>query len=213
MGRNILKTDIVVMITQDAYATSLDMLEQLVKPLIEGKTSIAYGRQLPHKGASFFGAFARHFNYPPISHVRSIDDSPYYGAYTFFCSNSCAAYLNRALDEIGGFPSVLFGEDAIVTARLLHRHHRIAYVAEAEVHHSHDYTLKQEFSRHFAMGLVRRNYQELLCRGGSDHQRGKAYVRTLFRDIRKTSPMLLPYAALQTLVKWSGYQLGRLFGR
>jgi rhamnosyltransferase len=208
-GRQYLQTSIVVMLTQDAYAASTHMLEHLVKPLLEYRASIAYARQLPHQGASFFAAFARYFNYPPFSHIRSLRDIHIYGVYTFFCSNSCAAYLNSALDEIGGFPSILFGEDSIVVAKLLHRQHCIAYVAEAEVYHSHDYTLKQEFCRHFDIGLARHAYQDLLAIGGSDSQRGKAYAQALLKGLWQTSPLQIPYAILHILAKWSGYHLGQ----
>jgi rhamnosyltransferase len=208
-GRQYLQTSIVVMITQDAYATSPDMLGHLVKPILEKKSSIAYARQLPHRDAGFFGAFARTFNYPARSHIRSLDDTAIYGVYTFFCSDSCAAYCNTALDEIGGFPHVLFGEDTVVVAKLLHRQHHIAYVAEAQVYHSHDYTLKQEFCRHFDIGLARHTYQHLIAIAGSDGQRGKAYVRALLKELWQISPSWIPYALLQTLAKFCGYRIGR----
>lgn len=209
-GRKFLNTSIVVMMTQDAYAVSADMLEQLVSPLFENKASIAYARQLPHQRAGFFGAFSREFNYPSKSHVRGIEDLSTYGVYTFFCSNSCAAYLNRALDQVGGFPSALFGEDTIVTARLLQENHRIAYVAEAEVYHSHDYGLKEEFFRHFDMGFSRQIYHELLQVGGGDSRRGKEYVHALVNKLWKVAPLLIPYALLQSLIKWGGYRLGQI---
>lgn len=208
-GRLILNTDIIVMMTQDAYASSPDMLEHLVRPILEKKASISYARQLPHKEAGFFGKFARQFNYPSVSHIRSLTDISQYGVYTFFCSNSCAAYLNTSLDEMGGFPSTLFGEDSIVVAQLLKRGHKIAYVSEAQVHHSHDYTLKQEFSRHFDMGLSRREYRDLLSSGGSENQRGKEYLKCLLNELWNVFPHLIPYGLLQTLAKWSGYKLGQ----
>ncbi len=208
-GRQIVGTSIVVMVTQDAYATSPEMLERLVQPIVEKRASIAYARQLPHKGVGFLGAFARRFNYPPRSHIRGIEDAATYGAYTFFCSNSCAAYCNQALDEIGGFSPVLFGEDTLVVSQLLHKLHRIAYVAEAEVYHSHEYPLKQEFFRHFDMGLARREYHHWLAIAGSDQERGKRYVKTLLRELWDTSPSSIPYALCQTLVKFCGYRLGR----
>jgi rhamnosyltransferase len=212
-GRRHLGTSIVVMMTQDAYSTSPYMLEKLVEPLMTQKASVAYARQLPHQGAGFFGSFARTFNYPAVSHIRSLQDVSTYGVYTFFCSNSCAAYLNSALDEIGGFTPVLFGEDTVAVAKLLHKQHRIAYVAEAEVCHSHDYTLKQEFCRHFDIGLARRLYQDLLAIGGQDSQRGKAYVRILLQTLYREHPTWIPYALLQTGAKYLGYCLGRMSER
>lgn len=208
-GRRHLGTDIVVMITQDAYTNSVHMLDELVRPLMQKEASIAYARQIPHHGADFFEAFPRQFNYPPHSHVRGIQDIASHGVYTFFCSNSCAAYLNSALDEIGGFPPVIFGEDTIVVAKLLHRHHKIAYVASAEVRHSHRYTLKQEFHRHFDMGLARQTFQDLIAIAGSDTKRGKTYFKTMLKELKKVNPQLIPYAIVQTAVKFFGYRMGK----
>jgi len=207
-GRLYLNTPIVAMLTQDAYAASSEMLNHLVKPLVENKASISYARQIPHIGAGIFASFPRKFNYPAESHIRSIGDAGAYGAYTFFCSNSCAAYLNSALDEIGGFGAALFGEDTIAAAKLLHRGHRIAYAAEALVRHSHDYTLKEEFRRHIEMGLSRREFQKLFAVCGPASSRGRAYVRALLMELWHTAPLQIPYALLQTLVKYSGYRLG-----
>ncbi len=208
-GRKILATDIVVMITQDAYATSPDMLYHLVKPLLNKSASISYAQQIPHQNAGFFEAFPRSFNYPSESHIRGVEAFPTYGAYTFFCSNSCAAYLNETLDEVGGFPETLFGEDTLVVAKLLKRGHRIAYVAEAKVHHSHDYTLKQEFKRHFDMGLTRQKFKVLLDSPYSVLSRGKKFVLSMLKSLSQESPQLIPYAIIQQGIKFTGFQLGK----
>lgn len=207
-ARRFLKTDIVVMVTPDAYAEGSATLEHLIRPLIEGKASIAYARQIPHVGADFFEAFPRAFNYPDESHIRSIEDAGRFGVYTFFCSNSCAAYRNSALDAIGGFRSVLLGEDTVAVSQLLRAGHNIAYVAEAVVRHSHRYTLKQEFQRTFDTGLARKGYQELIFVGGKDSQRGRQYVVHMFKKLLKEKPHLIPLAFVQTLVKWLGYRIG-----
>lgn len=208
-GRLHLDTDIIVMITQDAYATSSDTLEKLITPIVQQKASVAYARQVPHIGAGFLEAFPRFFNYPAISHIRGLKDISQYGVYTFFCSNSCAAYRNQALSEIGGFPSTLFGEDTIVVAKLLQHGHQIAYVASAEVRHSHHYSLKQEFARHFDIGLMRSMYQPWLSIAGKDTQRGKAYARALLQELGKNNPSLIPYALAQLVSKFLGYRIGQ----
>ncbi len=208
-ARRLLGTDIVVMITPDAYAVDSRVLEQLIQPIAEGKASLAYGRQLPHEGASFLEAFPREFNYPEKSHLRSIADLPKYGVYTFFCSDSCAAYSNKALDEIGGFKTLLLGEDTIAAAELLKRGHKIAYVAEARVKHSHKFTLTQEFKRYFDIGLTRTAYREILQCRYDDSQRGRQFLQAMLQRLLRERPMLLPYALLQTGIKWLGYQIGK----
>lgn len=208
LARKQLGTDIVVMMTPDAIAYT-NTLELMVKPLVEGKASIAYARQLPHKGADFFEAFPRQFNYPETSQLRSFEDREKYGVYTCFCSDSCAAYVNSALDEVGGFQSVLIAEDTLAVAELLKKGHKIAYVAEARVHHSHRYTLSQEFRRHFDTGLMRQRHKPTLEAFGSDAKRGRAFVKLLLKNLVKTKPALLPYACANLVVKALGYQVGK----
>lgn len=209
-ARKHLGTDIVVMITPDAYPADKHVLENLVAPLITAQASVAYARQIPHDGATFFEAFPRHFNYPEEGHVRSLLDLHLYGIYTFFCSNSCAAYLNGALDDIGGFQPVLLGEDTVAVAKLLRKGHKIAYVSEAIVKHSHRYTLLEEMRRNFDTGLARKEYQYLLECGYKDSKRGKEYVVRMIEQLTKKDVHLLPYAFVQTAAKWLGYRLGRL---
>lgn len=208
-ARQHLNTDIVVMITPDAYCTNHHVVGTLITPILLGRASVTYARQLPHDGADFFEAFAREFNYPDDSHIRGLRDSGKYGAYTYFCSNSCAAYCNKALEDIGGFPEVLIGEDTVVVSKLLNKGHRIAYVSEAMVKHSHRYNLKQEFQRHFDTGLARKKYSHLIKKAGRDEKRGAEYVSSLFKRLCKEKPLLIPYAFVQTAVKFVGYRLGR----
>lgn len=207
MARKHLNTDIVVMVTPDAYAIDNNVLEVLVRPILENAAEAAYGRQIPHNPSNFFESFPREFNYPASSHIRTIEDVNIFGVYTFFCSNSFAAYSNQALDKIGGFKSVLLGEDTVAIAELLHQRGRVAYVAEAVVKHSHQYSLKQEFRRHFDTGYSRSQYKALFS-NQKDRSRGKKYVIMMIKRLIKTRPTLLPYAFLQCATKWIGYQLG-----
>lgn len=209
-ARLFLNTDIIVMVTPDAYAFDVNTLTHLVTPLIEKKASIAYARQIPHDRASFFEAFPRHYNYPETSHYRSLDDLDTYGVYTFFCSNSFAAYTNKALEEIGGFSPVLLGEDTLATSKLLKRGHTIAYVAEAIVKHSHGYTLSQEFRRNFDTGLARKKHAAYFKAPSTDQKRGWNYFLTMARLLTPKKPHLLPFAFVQSLTKFLGYTLGRV---
>ena len=118
-ARKHLGTDIVVMMTPDAYAKDRSMLERLVDPIISKKASVSYARQIPHRNASFLESFSRKFSYPEKSHCRTLNHSSLWGVYTIFCSNACAAYSSEALDEIGGFSDVLTGEDTVAVSQLL----------------------------------------------------------------------------------------------
>lgn len=208
LARKTLQTDVVVMMTPDAYAVDEHVIEKLVAPIIQKKASVAYARQIQHDGADLFESFARDFNYPSESHVRGISDVNQYGIYSVFCSDACAAYSNKALDDIDGFQEVLTGEDTVAVAKLLQKGHHIAYVAEACVKHSHRYSLLQEFRRHFDTGLGRKSYQDLIAFAGKDSTRGNEYAKVLLKKVWKEDPKMMPYAFLHLFAKWLGYRIG-----
>lgn len=208
-ARRYLETDIVCMLTPDAYLVDEHVLGKLIDPIIKGNAGVAYARQIPHLGADFFEAFPRGFNYPEKSHIRSIEDIHRYGIFTFFCSDSCAAYANVALDDIGGFQSVLLGEDTVAVAKMLRKGHKIAYVAEAEVRHSHRYSLREEFCRSFDIGLARHSYADLLKSPKGDIQRGLNYAYGMMKQLYGEAPHKIPYAFAHLFAKWLGYRIGK----
>ncbi len=212
-ARKHLGTPIVVMLTPDAYLENEETLGKLVQPLLEERASVSYARQTARVGADFFESFPRQYNYPATSHVRSIADVATHGVYTFFCSNSCAAYRNTALDEIGGFQPVLTNEDYFAAARLLRQGHKIAYVAEAVACHSHRYTLLAEFRRYFDTGYVRAENPWVNEIVGQAEKRGLGFASAMLRELARTKPWLIPYAMAQTGAKWAGYRTGFLFYR
>lgn len=208
-ARKALGTDIVIMITPDAYAARDDVLEKLIQPLLNGTAAVSYARQLGHDGAGFFEKFHREFNYPEQSYVRGIEDIKQYGANTFFCSNSFAAYSNDALDQVGGFEHVLLGEDTVAVSKLLRKGFKIAYVADALVKHSHSYTLAQEFRRTFDTGLARKGYAHYFAGCSSDIQRGIDYTKLLIKRLAANRPGLIPYAVAQTAIRFVAYKIGQ----
>ena len=137
------KGDILVYLTQDALPYNEYAIENIIKPFTDdSKVGAAFGRQLPYPEASVFAEHLRVFNYPDASYSRVLDDKEKYGIRTAFLSNSFAAYRKSALKEIGYFKSGLrFGEDACAGAKILLKGYKIAYVAEAIVLHSHNYTV------------------------------------------------------------------------
>lgn len=207
-ARKILNTDIVVYLTQDAFLESQESIDLLIKPIKDGKASISYGRQIERKGSSIFESFPVNFNYPEKSNIRSISDINKYGVYTFFCSDNFGAYLNSHLDEIGGFEHILTGEDYFACSKLLLANKKVAYVADAIVEHSHDFTLLENFRRYFDTGYVRgeRPYIQKLV--GHANRRGAKLTKLFFIKILKDKPHLIFYAFLEVVFKYLGFKIG-----
>ena len=206
--RKKLNVDIIVFMTQDAYPKNNNIVDVLIEPIVDGRVAFSYARQIPHNGATLLESLPREFNYGTEPQIRGIRDSEKYGVYNFFCSNTCAAYLNRALDDIGGFKPTLTNEDYFACAELLLKGYKVAYVPEAIVRHSHKYTLKQEFQRYFDTGYVRAEKPFIQDLVGEAEKRGYEFIKILLERLVREKPYLIPYALMQSIVKSLGYKIG-----
>ena len=82
-------------------------------------------------------------SYPPYSIIKSKNDIEKYGISTAFCSDSFAAYKISDLLAAGGFPKTDFAEDMLAAAQIILSGKLVYYNAEAEVFHSHPYSIKK----------------------------------------------------------------------
>lgn len=202
--------DIVVCLTQDAVLSGPESLFILISAFEDKEVAAAYGRQLPSKGASAIGTHARLFNYPPRSNKRTLVDKEYMSIKAAFISNSFAAYRTEALLQVGGFPSkLILGEDMVVAARILQARWSVAYVAEATVYHSHDYSVIQEFQRYFDIGVMHQDQRWLLDEFGKPEGEGKRFVISELNYLRKSAPHRIPEAIIRTFAKYAGYKMGQ----
>jgi rhamnosyltransferase len=202
--------EILVYMTQDAHLLTPDSVAELIRPFQDPSIGAAYGRQLPRPDAGALERHARAFNYPDQSAVRSLDDAPRLGIRATFLSNSFSAYRRSALLAVGGFPAdTIMAEDTLVAAKLLLAGWKTAYVAEATVLHSHPYTIVEEFKRYFDTGVYHIREPWLLQRFGTASGEGKRFVLSELRSLCPSNIHLMPVAALRTLSKYLGYQLGR----
>jgi GT2 family glycosyltransferase len=200
---------VVAFLTQDAMLASPDALDRLLSAFEDPGVAAAYGRQLPRLAAGPIEAHARLFNYPPQSEVRDFESRLTLGIKAAFLSNSFAAYRMDALREVGGFPpEVIVAEDSLVTGKLLLAGWKVAYVAEAQVYHSHAFTILEEFRRYFDIGVCHRREPWLRERFGRPVSEGGRYVRSELRHLVPRHLHLVPAALLRTFTKALGYQLG-----
>lgn len=205
---------ILVFFTQDAILATRDALEHLVAPLLlSDRVACSYGRQLPRKNASPVAAHLRLFNYPPESSVRSYADRHQFGLKTIFISNSFAAYKKDRLREFDYFKNgLIFGEDTCTLGRILAAGHEVAYVAEAAVYHSHNYSLGQELRRSFDIGVLHSSEKWLLDTYGGAEGVGAKYIRSVFTMLLEEKRYLLvPDCLLRSGLKMIGYKLGRSY--
>lgn len=202
--------DIYVFLTQDAILADEFALANLVQAFSENPTvGMAYGRQLPHLGAKTLESHARLFNYPKQSETRSLEDAPLYGIKTISCSNSFAAYRKEAFLEAGGFPDgLILGEDVYIAGKMLLKGWQMAYVADACVYHSHDYSIKEEFKRYFDIGVFHADNSWIFDHFGRAESRGLQYLKSELGYSLRHNPLSLPKSISSLFAKWAGYKFG-----
>lgn len=145
--------DILVFLSQDVLPVDGCFLGYLVEPICKGDAVATYARQIPREDAPKGEFFARLFNYPEQSELRTLEMARSRGVKGFFFSNAASAIGKDIFENIGGFSSrVIMNEDMQLCVRLLSAGHRVGYVAEAKVFHSHDYSFGQIFRRYFDIG-------------------------------------------------------------
>lgn len=204
---------VLIYLTQDAVPANPDSFTRLIDALHnEADIGVAFGRQLPHPGSGLIGAQARHFNYPTESHSKRLGDSTQLGIKTCFSSDSFAAYRHDALQAVGGFPvDVIGSEDAYVAARMLINGYAVRYAADAEVFHSHEYGLLEEFKRYFDIGVFYSREAWIGKAFGTAGGEGVRYVKAELSALRKANALhRVPEAVLRNALKLAGYRIGHL---
>ena len=211
LGRQLVKADYYLFMTQDALPAHPCFLENLIKPLTQRQDiGLVYGRQLPCPDASPWEVFNRRFNYPAAPQLKRKADRVRLGIKTVFCSNACAAYRSEALEAVGGFAPVIMCEDQHVAARMLEAGYSIYYAADALVIHSHDYSLMDEFKRYFDLGVFFGSHERwIVDHFGTTSSEGYRLFREGRRFLSSTGKAhLIPQLLLRLLIKGLGYQLG-----
>jgi len=206
--------DILVYITQDILFAADDSLERLVKALEnQADAGAAYGRQLPYPGASQEARLQREFNYPPQRRVKSMADREALGIKTAFLSDSFAAYRCDALADVGGFPDVPACEDMYVGAKLLQAGYTIVYAAEAQVYHSHEYGLQENFHRYYVTGVFHKQQSWIRQVFGGSEGEGLRLLRYQLREARRLGGWLTAVGLLwDNGIRYAAYCLGKWFG-
>lgn len=208
--------NILVFMTQDAVLKDDFSIERLIAPFLEREDiGAAYGRQLPAAGADCFARHLRLHNYPETSSVRCWQDRERYGFKTVFISNSFAAYRRDVLAGAGFFPAKqIFGEDSSTLAKILENGYCVAYVSTAQVLHSHNYSLLQDFRRYFDIGVFHACNSDLLGKFGSPTGAGKRFVRSELSFLYQQKRFFrLPESILRSVAKLVAYQLGKRYKR
>jgi len=207
--------DAYLFLTHDAVPAHPEAFERLAAALEEPAVGVAYGRQLPRPDASPLARAHRAFNYPERSIRYRLGDVARHGVRAVFCSNSFAIYRREAVEELGGFPCpVVSNEDRWAAARLLQLGWELAYVAEAQVVHSHEHSPVAQFRRYFDTGAFEAEHPWFGELVGRPTGEGLEMVRRQIAALREARVRFgVLRVAVHAGAAWLGYRAGRAHRR
>jgi rhamnosyltransferase len=206
--------DFVLFLTQDALPIDEHYVEQILLPFQDEEVAMVSGRQVAKKDASEREKLTRHFNYPSLSKIKTQKDIPLLGIKTFFASNVCSAYRRAAYLQVGGFDfPLLTNEDLLISARFIHNGYKVVYCAEAKVIHSHNFTIKQHFSRNFDIGAFMRMNSHIFQNIPTSQEGIKMVKQVLSELLKKRYILQAIYCCYENGVKLFGYTLGLHYRR
>ena len=146
----------VVLMVQDAVPASRDLLAQLTAPLWrDQRLAGTYARQLPRQNAGpLTREYARRWLTSSASpRLATIGDaaelsrlSPW-EQYRLCCFDNVCSCIRRRVWQEHPFEEVPFAEDLLWAKRVLTAGHRLAYVPDARVLHSHERSASYELRR------------------------------------------------------------------
>jgi rhamnosyltransferase len=212
LGARATQADIFVFMTQDAIPKDETLIERLTAPIRDGRASASFARQVAKSDANPVEVATRDFNYPAVSSIKSLADRDRLGVKTFFFSNVCSAVSAKAFLEVDGFPErTIMNEDMILAARLLEAGHSIAYVGDAVVLHSHNYSWMQQFRRNFDIGA----FFAMNPKTFGDFKIGGEGLRLVRHQlavvIQRRAWLWIAWIPWEAIAKLLGFQMGKRF--
>ena len=138
------------------------------------------------------------------------EDEDELGIKTYFCSNVCAAYRRDIYLKLGGFTKkTIFNEDMIFAGHAVEAGYQIAYAADAQVIHSHNYTAMQQLHRNFDLGVSQADHPEVFGRLHSEGEGIRLVKKTAKWLVENGHALLLPQLVMASGSKYAGYWLGK----
>jgi rhamnosyltransferase len=204
--------EVLLFLSQDAEPASDDWMSRLLSPLREHQVAGAYARQIPRPTADPLIRFFLERTYGPRPASRHLTSSTAARLDDIFFSNVSSA-IRRDVWQQYQFPDdVIMSEDQYWAFSVLNAGYKLVYVPDAQVYHSHNYTLPTLFRRNWQSGASLRGLiadsPSAICRRGLSYVVDQA--RFLMRDGRAH---WVPYMLVYEATKAAGFTMGMRFGQ
>ncbi len=215
MGMELSKADYVLFMTMDAVPADRNLVGNLLKGFKQtGKNgeraAVVYGRQLPAKDCRMQEKYARMYNYPEKSMVKTMADVKRLGIKAFFSSDVCAMYDREIYYINGGFgKKMIFNEDMIYAAAAMRNGYAVVYCSKASVIHSHNHSCMEQLRRNFDIGVSHADNMDVFESVPPEGEGIRLMLNTALYLCRNGHCYEVPYLIISSAVKYMGYRLGR----
>ena len=119
-------------------------------------------------------------------------------------------YRKSVYDRLGGFEKhTIFNEDMIFAGKIIQDGGSIAYVAEAQVIHSHNYGNMEQLRRNFDLAVSQAQHPEIFSMAKSESEGMKLVKQTAAYLVKKRRPWLIAGLIVKSGFKLIGYRLGK----
>jgi rhamnosyltransferase len=206
------KGDVLLFLSQDAEPASEFWMSRLLQPLADSRVAGAYARQIPRSSADPLIRFFLERTYGPRPACRRLSGSATVGIDDIFFSNVSSAIRRDVWLHYPFRDDVIMSEDQYWAFDVLSAGYDVVYVPEAQVYHSHNYSLPLLFRRNWQSGASLRGL--IADSPAAIARRGMSYIldqaRFLVRDGRAH---WLPYMLVYEATKAAGFSMGMRFGQ
>lgn len=210
LGVRLAHGDVVCFLTHDVLPCTPDWPLRFAQALEDPAVAGVYGRQVP-RDASTMEMFFISLNYPaePLRFdPQPKGHHPRPGRVLF--SNAFSAVRRSTALETPFPEQIGYSEDLIWAHRVMAAGYSLRYEPAAEALHAHDYSLRGLFRRTYLVGGALRAYG---IDGGASFPESVRFLATeLSYFVRQGHTHRLPQLLTYELMRWSGFQAGRLFG-
>lgn len=202
LGVRMARGDLVVFLTQDAEPANERWLCQLTAPFRDPQVAGVYGRQLPRPDATPLECLFLAQRFPAgETQTRCYSAEIPIGYEEAFFSNVNAAVRRSVLLENPFDETLLMCEDQQFSRDALRLGCAVTYAPDAQVIHSHNYSMRRYFQRYFDSIVALRQVFGRRFGLGTTSRLGRFYIAQEARTILLNHPgFLFRYVAL-TLVR------------
>lgn len=204
--------EVLLYLSQDAEPASDHWMSRLLQALNDESVAGAYARQIARPGADPLIRFFLERTYGPTPACRRLAASASVRIDDIFFSNVSSAIRRDVWKQHPFRDDVIMSEDQYWAFDVLRAGYDVVYAPQAQVYHSHNYTLPSLFRRNWQSGA---SLSGLIADSPrAIARRGLAYVTDQARFLVLSGRAhWLPYMLVYEATKAAGFSMGMRFGQ